>query len=194
MVVLLKQEIVRKMIATQFSPSDRDSWEWKAATGKDIPDIVIMAEQLFQSEIDSVFTPDRMFYAYNLELAIVGQKYNKASALLIVARHKETKTLMAYGWLGRGSYTQYSRDEMAEAKFAHCDLALPSRTRITILAQLLEIWEAWCMLNKIPVLVSTTIRAEQTTFLKLHERRNFVIRGSIAYKRIRYETQSKAHS
>lgn len=178
------------MIPTMFSPSERDSWAWKAATIRDIPEIVLMAEQLFQSEIDKVFTPDRIFYAYNLELATVLQKYNRTQCLLTVARNKDSNKLMAYGWLGRGSFTQYSRDEMAEAKFAHCDLALPVRTRITLIAQLLEQWQAWCMLNSIPVLVSTSIREDQKAFLRLHEQLGFTIRGSIAYKRIPNEKKN----
>lgn len=180
------------MIPTAYTPSDRDTWNWSLATIRDIPEIVLMAEQLFQSEIDKVFTPDRIFYAYNIELALTGQKYNRSSCLLSVARHKETKKLMAYAWLGRGSYTQYSRDEMAEAKFAHCDLSLPVRTRITLVAQMLEQWEAWCRLHNIPVLVSTTIRADQTAFLRLHERMKYTIRGSIAYKRIKDEKKDNS--
>jgi len=31
---------------------------------------------------------------------------------------------------------------------------------------------------------STSIRSEQATFLKLHERLGFIVRGAIAYKRI----------
>jgi hypothetical protein len=167
-----------------FSPDESDAWEWELASNKDIPEIVLMAEGMFQNEVEHIFTPDRMYLAYSLEIALTTQKYNKSQTLLTVARNKESNKLMAWAWLGRNGFTTYSRDEMAEAKFIHCDLTLSTRQRITIVAQAIQMWEGWCHLHKIPVLVSTTVRAEQKAFLKLHEQLGFTLRGSIAYKRI----------
>jgi hypothetical protein len=72
---------------------------------------------------------------------------------------------------------------MAVAEFAHVDLELPLRTRMTLTAQTLEIWIAWCELNNIPVLCSTTIRQDQTGFMRLHDQFGFLRRGSFAYRK-----------
>ena len=72
---------------------------------------------------------------------------------------------------------------MAEAKFAHIDLSLPVVTRVRLMAQILQQWVLWCQICGIPVLVSTTIREDQTGFLKLHDQAGFKRRGSFAYLR-----------
>ena len=73
---------------------------------------------------------------------------------------------------------------MAEAKFAHIDLSLPVVARVRIMAQILQQWVLWCQICGIPVLVSTTIREDQSGFLKLHDQAGFKRRGSFAYLRI----------
>ena len=78
----------------------------------------------------------------------------------------------------------YAHDECAEAAFAHIDLKLPLRTRITLMAQILQQWILWCQICQIPVLVSTTIREDQQGFMRLHDRLGFKRHGSFAYRRI----------
>jgi hypothetical protein len=168
----------------KFVPSERDTWTWSLATFEDIADIVSMAQTLFQVEIETFMAPDPALFARNLAISVAKQAYSLYDEQLIVARNKTTNMLMAWAWIGRGGYTPYSRDEMAEAKFAHMDLALPMRTRITLLAQMLHQWYAWASVCRIPVLVSTSIREDQTGFMNLHRAAGFTIRGSIGYLKV----------
>jgi hypothetical protein len=77
----------------------------------------------------------------------------------------------------------YATEECAEGQFCHVDLNLPSIARIRVLAQVLQQWLLFCQIQQIPVLISSTIRADQAGFLRLHEQAGFTIRGSIAYTR-----------
>jgi hypothetical protein len=165
----------------KYSVSDRDSWCWDLAQLEDVADIVAMAEGHFQTEIDGFFTPDPRLFAKNVASAIIKQMYSYYMEQVLVARHKTDNRLMAYSWLSRGAYTTYAREEMAEARFAHVDLALRTRQRITLVAQMLIHWSTWCEKCAIPVLVSTSIREKQTVFMRLHEEAGFTLRGSVAY-------------
>jgi len=122
--------------------------------------------------------------AYHLHKAILQQTFEVNQLLISQARDKETNKLLAWAWLERGKYTVYAHDEMATAEFAHIDLSLPTTSRVRIMAQILQQWILWCQVYSIPVLVSTTIRADQSGFIRLHEAMGFKIRGSFAYKRI----------
>lgn len=168
----------------KYFPSDRDTWEWRYANLSDTDDIVKMAQSLFQVEIENIFTPDPKLFAYNVDIAITQQYHYQHLTQIMVARNKQTNKLMGWSWIGRGNTTTYAREEMAEARFVHTDLSLPAKTRICLVAQTLQHWIVWCYKYKIPVLVSTSIRQEQQAFLKLHQELGFILRGSIAYKKI----------
>ena len=168
----------------QYLPGPRDTWTWRQARIGDVTDIVAMAETNFQSEMEKILTPDPALFARNIAIAIITQMHSLTQEQVLVARDQVTDTLVAWSWISRGSYTTYSRDEMAEARFVHCDLQLPIRTRITLTAQVLHQWYLWCMTGGVPVLVSSTIRADQSAFMRLHERAGFTVRGSMAYIRV----------
>ena len=174
------------MLASKWQYNkDAGSWIWRQAAFADIPALVALAEQQFQLEIDQIFTPEPELYAYNLALAITHQIYNPAHEQLIVAVDKTNNNLLAYAWIGRGTTTPYSSDEIAEAKMAHVDLTLSTRQRLELLAQMLQHWITWARALDIPVLVSTSIRSEQTAFMRLHTRLGFVVRGSIGYLKLK---------
>lgn len=168
----------------KYSPSERDTWTWYLASLEDVQDIVKLASGNFQHEIEGYMTVDLPLFARNLALAVVKQMYNKFDEQLLIARNKTDNSLMGWAWSGRGSYTTYSRDEMAEGKFVHMDLTLPSRVRVTMLAQVLQLWYNWALGCGCPVLVSTTIRSDQKAFLHLHQQAGFELKGSIGYMRI----------
>lgn len=168
----------------KYLPSERDTWQWRHADLHDVPDIVNMAESQFQPEITSVFTPDRRMLTKHLAQAVISQTYNNLEQQVIVARDKTTDALVAWAWLGRGGHTMYAPEEFAEAHFAHIDLILSTRTRVTIMAQILQQWRLWCMIASIPVLVSTSIREDQAGFMNLHKAAGFMVRGSFAYLKV----------
>lgn len=168
----------------QFLPKPTDTWLWNCATMTDVEDITDMVREHFKKEVDSVFKTDEPRFRKNLSHGIFEQAYNPLQEQIIVARNKTNNKLMAWAWIVRGVYTVYSADEIADARFAHVDLQLPVRTKITLLAQILQQWELWCRCGMIPILSSSTVREDQGVFLKLHRQAGFDIRGSITYKRI----------
>jgi hypothetical protein len=168
----------------KYQPSQNDSWKWDYAQYSDIEDIYSMAKQHFEREMDSIFTINDAGYKYALDISTSHQRHNLSLEQLLVCRDKTTHKLLAYSWVGRGHRTPYSNDEMAEARMAHLDLDLSGLHRIHILVQMIHYWITWCNACNIPVLVSTSIRADQSTFLKLHEKLGFTVRGGIAYLRV----------
>ena len=168
----------------RFLPKPGDSWHWQLATYQDIPELVELAVAEYQREIDGLLEPSPRAFQYNLTQAITEQSFELSREQVIVARNKHTNRLMAYAWCKRGHYTPYSTEEMAEAAIAHVDLSLPTRTRITILAQMLQQWILWAHICGIPVLVSSSIRQEQAAFMRLHEQFGFRLVGLLAMKRI----------
>jgi hypothetical protein len=171
-------------LLNKLQPSQNDTWAWNYAQFSDIEDIFNMARVHFESEMDEIFTISYDAYKYALDISTSHQRHNLTLEQLLVCRDKVSGDLLAYSWMGRGHRTPYSNDEMAEARMAHVDLKLSGRQRIHILTQMIYYWETWASALSIPVLVSTSIREDQSTFLKLHEKLGFTVRGGIAYKRI----------
>ena len=159
------------------------NYNWTNATGLDIPEIVKMAEDNFQTEIDSFFTPEPITYSRNITFAVVSQFYLPSIELVSIARDDNNK-LMAYTWCDSKERTVWSDDRMVVIKIAHVDLTLSTKQRIKLVNDMMELWERFAIMSKIPVICSTTMRNDQSAFLKLHQRRGYVVRGSYAYKRL----------
>jgi hypothetical protein len=177
------------MTTDKFLPKSTDTWIWRLAEYEDIPELVTMAVDLYQKELAGLLTPSPAAFSYSLKQAINEQQYQLSREQVIVARNQTTNQLMAYAWCKRGQYTPYSTEEMAEAAIAHVDLRLPTRTRIRILAQILQTWILWAHIHGIPVLVSSSIRSEQEAFMRLHDLFGFQRVGLLAIKRITQDLQ-----
>ena len=160
------------------------TWTWQPSSGADVAAIVQMAIDHFQTEIDSVFTPDPVAYARNLMLATVQQFYNPGAELLTVAKDNTTNAIIAYVWVMRNQRAPWSDQEMATVRMVHVDLNLPMRDRLRLVQEMLLSWEQWARTYAIPIVCSTTMRRETAGFLKLHARHGYDVRGSYAYKRL----------
>ena len=156
---------------------------WNRAIHTDVEDIVKMSQGFYQSEIDKIFTPSPTRMGYHLHQAILNQSYGVNDHIIGVARD-ESGRLVAWHWASRGKHLPYADEEMAVGEFIHVDLNQRARDRIQLCIECLEQWIAWCMLHNIPVLCSTSIREEQTAFMRLHDQLGFKRNGSIAYKKI----------
>lgn len=170
------------MILNEFTPSSKDTWTWRQAGLNDIDALVQLSNFQYGNEVDNIFAINPQRYAHQLALAIVNQKFNTLSEQIIVA--EGNNKLLGYAWIQRGNYVQYSDDEIAEARFIHLDQSLSTKTRIFLLAQILQQWELWAQICGIPVICSSTIRDDQDVFLKLHKRAGYVLKGSIAFKKV----------
>ena len=159
-------------------------WTWESTSGTDVPHMVAMAEDHFQTEIDLIFTPDPIAYARNLTLATVAQFYNPQTELLKVAKEQHTGRILAYTWACRGEKTAWSDEAMICVKMAHVDLSLPVRQRLRLVTGMIVLWETWARECGVPVVCSTTMRRDQEGFLNIHRKLGYDVRGSYAYKRL----------
>jgi hypothetical protein len=158
------------------------NYNWTLATGNDVPDIVNMAESHFQTEIDTIFTPDPIAYARNITLAIVNQFYLPTTSIVSIA--KQDNKLLAYTWASSDEKAPWSDDKMIVIRMAHVNLTLPIRDRIKLVQDMFTVWENFAILAQVPIICSTTMRKDQSGFLKLHEKNGYDVRGSYAYKKI----------
>jgi len=159
-------------------------WTWEPTSGLDVPHMVTMAQDHFETEIDLIFTPDPVVYARNLTLATVSQFYNPQTELLKVAKERDTGRILAYTWAIRGERTPWSDQEMVFAKMAHVDLSLPVRQRLRLVTGMVLEWETWARDCGIDIVCSTTMRRDQQGFLDLHRKLGYDVRGSYCYKRL----------
>ena len=159
------------------------SYTWRPATGLDVPYIVQMAIDHFQTEIDTIFTPDPVAYSRNITLAIVNQFYGPTTELVSVATDLNNN-IVAYTWARTNERAPWSDNEMVIVRMAHVSLDLPTKQRIKLIITMMHLWEAFASLAQVPIICSTTMRKDQSVFLKLHERQGYDVRGSYAYKRL----------
>jgi hypothetical protein len=142
-----------------------------------------MAENHFQTEIDTVFKPDTVAYSRNITFAIVNQFYLPGSELLYIARDASGK-LVAYTWAKSNERAAWSDDNMIVIRMAHVDLSLSARDRLRIISDMMTIWEQFAHSTNTSIICSTTMRKDQDAFLRLHARNGYDVRGSYAYKKL----------
>lgn len=157
-------------------------YNWRPVIPQDLPAVVALAKTHFESEVDMIFRTDPLVYEHNLALAVVNQLYNPTSTLLLGCW--AGPRLIAYTWVARGERAVWSSEEMAAVRMAHTDLSLPARERIQIIRQMIGFWEVWATEAGISIICSTTLRSDQSGFLRLHQQAGYVVRGSIAYRRL----------
>lgn len=160
------------------------TWKWEPAAGPDVPQIKNIAESMFQNEIEGIWVPDPIAYMRNITTAVVNQYYTPGSELILVAKCNNSGDLLAYLWVQRGKKAPWSDEEMAMVQMVHVDLALGLRARIQLIREMISAWETWCENFGIGIVCSTTMRGDQSGFLKIHEKCGYVVRGSYAYKRL----------
>jgi hypothetical protein len=165
-----------------YTHNQTDPWTWSRPDPADIPAIINLMVKDYQCEISGFFTPNQTRMYYHLHRAIINMAYGVNEELLTVA--KINNQLVAWAWLTRGKYQVYANEEMAVGEFIHVDLSLSPRQRVRLVAQVLEQWRAWAELSKIPVLCSTSIREDQTAFMRLHDQFGFKRNGSFAYLKV----------
>ncbi len=160
-------------------------YNWRLAEIGDTNDIVAMAKEHFENEIDTIFTPEVPTMLRNVTFAIINQIYYPGSHLLTVCRESGSNRLLAYTWAKSNDRACWSDDAMVVVCMVHVDLTLSSRTRIRLIQDMMDQWEKFARYANNPIICSTTMRHDQTAFLKLHERAGYSVRGSYAYKRIK---------
>jgi hypothetical protein len=159
------------------------TWQWRRAAGTDVTPIMDLTREHFRREATGVWSIDEQWFGRSLTVDIVNQFFNPGSAMVAVAETDQGR-LLAYVWAERGQRTVWSADEMVAIKIVHLDLALSARIRLQLLGEMMDLWELWAESITVPVICSSTMRGEQTAFLRLHQRRGYDCRGSICYLRL----------
>ena len=174
------------------------SFDWSLAHPlHDIDDIIELSDLVYGSEVDGILKRDRNVYRHRLTVATTEQLFNKAREFIAVCRGEPEMIeqidgikwknndgkLLGFCWFDRGGYTTYSNEEISNAKFHHIDLGLPVRTRVRILNQMIDQHILWANSCGIPIICSTSIRADHDGFMKIHKKRGFVVNGSYAWIR-----------
>ena len=174
--------------------------EWTLAHPlHDVEDIVELSDSFFGHEADGILTRDRSVFRHRLTVATTEQLFNKGREFIAVCRDWDEnreiykrirpggdgpeKRLLGFCWFDRGGYTTYSNEEISNAKFHHVDLDLPVRTRVRLINEMIDQHILWAHTWGIPVVCSTSIRAEHDGFMKIHKKRGFTVNGSYAWIR-----------
>lgn len=158
------------------------NYTWRPAAGLDIQNIVDLAEQHFQSEIDLIFQPNPITYSRHITHAVVNQFYNPNKELLSVSYNADK--LIAYTWAQADHRCNWSDDGMVNVNMAHVAMDISARQRVALIKDMLTIWEQFAEQAGNSIVCSTTVRHDQAGFLKLHARMGYDIRGSVAYKKL----------
>lgn len=180
--------IVKNIDLEKYAHVESDPWRWAPAAGTDCQDITDMALVDFARETDDIFENDPLEYQRNVMLTTVNQFYNPKMELLSVARLIGSGSLVAYTWAKRNEYAPWSREEMVAVRMAHTDQQISARSRVTLCAQMIRMWEVWAQACDIKIICSSTVRGEQQAFLDLHRAAGYSVRGSVAYKRLNTTT------
>jgi hypothetical protein len=163
--------------------------EWSLAHPlHDVEDIVELADSNFGTEADGILKRDRSVFRHRLTVACTEQLFNKGREFIAVCRSFGPSEygpgdLLGFCWFDRGGYTTYSNEEISNAKFHHLDLGLPVRTRVRLVNEMIDQHILWAHTWGIPVVCSTSIRAEHDGFMKIHKKRGFTVNGSYAWIR-----------
>jgi len=158
-------------------------YQWRRAAGTDVTAIMDLTREHFRSEATAVWSIDEQWFGRCLTVDIVNQFFNPGLALVAVAESDQGQ-LLAYVWAERGVKTVWSTEEMVAIKIVHIDLALSARIRLQLTTEMMDLWELWTESIGVPVICSSTMRADQSAFLRLHQRRGYDCRGSICYLRL----------
>ena len=157
-------------------------YTWNYAAPADSQDIMNL-NLLVKFEVDTIFDFNPNVLAHHIVSALVNQFYTGKTDLVAAARDNNNR-LLAYTWVKTGERSMWSTEEVASVRMAHVDPNLSVRSRVNLIDEMMEIWERFAQIHSIPVLYSNTLRHEQSVFLKMHQRRGFIVRGSAAYKKV----------
>jgi len=163
---------------------------WKLAHPlTDVEDIVSMAKDHFENEVDQVLNTDPQVMRRNVTMVSTYQLFDRHREFLAVCRGEDyliegnrvDGELLGYCWFDRGGYTTYSSDEISNAKFHHVDLKLSPRVRVRLINEMIDQHILWAHNCGVPVICSTSIRGEHDGFMRIHKKRGFLVNGSYAW-------------
>ena len=158
------------------------NWKWRHASVADLDAIVDLSVRHFEHEVADCLTPSPVRLAHNIFMALGHQAFDGTHMLWVC--HDDEDKLLAYGWIERSGYTMYAEEPIAEVRMVHIDMEIPVKQRIKIIKEMITLFENYCGVFNIPVIITNTIRKDTRGFLALHEKLGYETRGSYAFKRL----------
>lgn len=168
----------------RYAHNTGDPWRWRAAQGPDIPAIVDLIFKNYQQDGQGVAEIDAVEGSRNLMFAIVNQMYNPKKEMITVAQSVEDNTILAFTWCQRDVRQPWSTEEMIVPKLLSVDLGMTARCRLALCVQAMLTWERWAQVCKVAAINSSSMRHDWQSFMHLHERMGYTVRGSQAFKRV----------
>lgn len=159
--------------------------EWRLADPiEHVAAIVNLADSNYGGEVDGIINRDRTVFRHRVTVAATEQLFNRSKEFLAVKYADEWGVkLDAFCWFDRGGYTTYSNEEISNAKFHSVDLDLPAKQRLRLVNEMIDQHILWAAMCGIPIVCSTSIRADQDAFMRVHKKRGFQVNGSYAWIR-----------
>jgi hypothetical protein len=170
--------------SNKYSHTVADPWRWRAAQGPDIPAIVDLIVKNYEQDGTGIAEINAVEGSRNLMFAIVNQMYNPKKEMITVAELTEDKTILAFTWCQRDVRQPWSTEEMIVPKLLSVDLGMTARCRMALCVQGMLTWERWAQVCKVAAINSSSMRRDWQSFMHLHERMGYTVRGSQAFKRV----------
>jgi len=156
--------------------------EWSLAHPlHDVDDIVELADTQYGYEVDGILKRSRDVFRHRVTVACTEQLFNKGRELIAVCR--DGASLLAFCWFDRGGYTTYSNEEITNSKFHSVQLDLSPRLRVKLINAMIDQHILWAQRWGVPIVCSTSIRAQHDGFMRIHKKRGFSVNGSYAWIR-----------
>lgn len=165
---------------------DTLKYAWRPATLSDVDAIIALTAANFSNEVDGIFQIDPWAGARNLSQAIVNQYYQPMTELISVAVDNLDR-IGAWTWAQNNHTVPWSDQRMVMVRMAHLELALQPRDRVRLVNDMIALWEGFAQFTGTPIVCSTTMRRDQSGFLRIHQRAGYDVRGSYAYKKLTKE-------
>lgn len=166
-----------------FSIQDSDEHTFTPLVGADVADCLDLSKEHYGDEMSGQLTLDIHRAAHQLTDIVVQQLYYPTKVLAVACREKAGGRLIGYIVARRDCYQEFSSDETTELRIIHIAKDITSRQKVRLVGQFVLIWNQWAVGNKIPVMVSATLREEQSAFLRILETLGFTVSGSYAWFR-----------
>lgn len=173
-----------KPIQERYRHTAQDPWRWTAAAGQDIQDIVDLVTRTAGSETHGITELNPVEGSRNIMHAIVNQMYAPKSEMISVCRLTEGAGLIAINWCGRDVRQVWSTEEMVVPKHVSIERNISDRSRVALAVQAMTQWERWANLCDLKLINSSSMRQDWVTFMDLHGRMGYRVRGSMAFKRL----------
>jgi hypothetical protein len=172
----------------RFVHTARDTWRWAPALPADVQAIVDLVFTEYAQDAQHIWPVDPVEGGRNLMHAIVNQMYNPTTEFVTVCRRMSDDKIIAFTWAKRDQRQVFSREEMIAPQFASIDLSLGARSRVTIVFQMMRLWEKWAEVCELKLIASSNIRVDWENLMFLHSCAGYLVRGTLAWKRLSMKT------